>query len=148
MLSRVTRCTRWSKLLTKRFSLSEVKYLPDEIIDGILYFSEEFSIAAHKCACGCGSVVYTPIKEGEWSVRKCASGPSLYPSIGNWNLPCRSHYWITNGSIEWSAKWSEERIEAGRRAEEARRLAIYGERSGWRERLLRPFEWIRDKFFS
>ena len=128
--------------MSEKFSLREVDYLPKELEEGVLFYSEEYSIAAHLCACGCGNTVYTPVKAGEWSIRKEAAGPSLKPSIGNWNLPCRSHYWLQNGCVEWSYAWSDERIEAGRRAEEETRLALHRRRSEWRRIFVRAREWL------
>lgn len=31
---------------------------------------------------------------------------SLAPSIGNWALPCQSHYWIHRGKARWSRRYS------------------------------------------
>lgn len=129
-----------------RFSLLEVKYLPDEIDDGILYYSESFSIAAHKCACGCCGVVYTPVKKGEWSIKVESVGPSLSPSIGNWNLPCKSHYWIRRGTVAWASEWSQERIEAGRELEEQTRLRLHGQNADRDGVLSRAIKWFRQKF--
>lgn len=40
---------------------------------------------------------------------------SLYPSVGNWNLRCRSHYVVRDGRVIEAPKWTKEQIEAGRR---------------------------------
>lgn len=99
--------------------------MPQEIEAGILYVSEEYEIACHRCACSCGSLVYSPLGPAEWKFSNDERGPSLRPSIGSWDLPCRSHYWIRNGRVLWAADWSEERVLAGRRQETLRREAIY-----------------------
>jgi hypothetical protein len=52
-------------------------------------------------------------------------GPSLYPSVGNWQEPCQSHYWIERGKVKWAAKWTSGQIEAGRRKEQERRVEYY-----------------------
>lgn len=108
-----------------RFRLQHVQYLPAVLEPRVLYVSEEFDIAMHLCACGCGSKVKTPLGPTEWSIEETAEGPTVRPSIGNWQQPCKSHYVIHRGEVVWSLKWSPERIEAGRRAEEARRMAYY-----------------------
>jgi hypothetical protein len=102
--------------------------MPRELVSGILYVSEEFDVAAHLCACGCGSKVVTPLGPTEWAFTDGSRGPSLRPSIGNWQLPCRSHYWIACGKIEWSRTWSPAQVEDGRRAEEERRRVYYESR--------------------
>ena len=57
--------------------------------------------------------------------RKDQGGPSLRPSIGNWQQACQSHYWITGGKVVWAEKWTAEEIADGRRHEEERSLAYY-----------------------
>lgn len=106
-----------------------VEDMPDALCEGVLYVSAEYEIACHLCACGCGSKVFTPIGSAEWSVSVNSGRPSLSPSIGNWALPCRSHYWIKNGQIHWSTSWSEEQVENGRRFELAQRERHYRSRS-------------------
>lgn len=111
----------------EKIKLLKVEYLPKDLEKGILYVSEKFGIAGHLCPCGCENKIMTPLDPSEWSFKEINKKPTLYPSIGNWQLPCRSHYWITNGNIEWSYDWSEEEIIAGRNAEERKRKAYYDE---------------------
>lgn len=116
-----------------RLALQRVHYMPKDLEPGILYVSEEFDVAGHLCACGCGSKVMTPLGPTDWSFSETAKGPSLRPSIGNWQLPCRSHYWIDVGRIEWSGAWSPEQVERGRRAEEEQRREYYESRKPKKE---------------
>jgi hypothetical protein len=95
----------------------------------LLYYSDEFKVAGHLCPCGCGNKVITPIGPVDWSFKEHKGRATLYPSIGNWQLPCRSHYWISEGEIKWSYQWSEEEILAGRKAEENRRNSYFEERA-------------------
>lgn len=112
------------KTLTK-IDLIHVYYIPKTLEPGILYVSVEFGAAVHLCACGCGSKVSTPLVVAEWELSETPKGPTLRPSIGNWQLPCKSHYWITEGSIVWAASWSEVRIAENRLLTEQRRQAHY-----------------------
>lgn len=109
----------------KKIRLQRMHYMPMELEQGVLYVSEEFETAAHLCACGCGSKIRTPLGPTEWSFEETPAGPSLSPSIGNWQQPCQSHYWIRRGAIVWSGQWTPEQIEAGRRREQERRVAYY-----------------------
>jgi hypothetical protein len=109
----------------ERIELERVHYMPMELSPGILYVSEEFNVAGHLCPCGCGNKIITPLTPTEWSFAVDEGKPSLYPSIGNWQLPCRSHYWIIAGEIEWSHQWTDKQIKAGRMAEEKRRRSYY-----------------------
>lgn len=108
-----------------RFVLQQVRYMPKELQAGVLYVSEEFHTAAHLCACGCGAKIRTPLGPTEWSVDEAPQGPTLWPSVGNWQQGCRSHYWFRNGEVEWGEAWSPAQIAAGRADEEQRRRAYY-----------------------
>jgi hypothetical protein len=130
------------------FSLKRVYYMPKELEPNVLYVSDEFDIAMHLCACGCGTAVKTPLGPTEWSVKDTPTGPTLRPSVGNWQQPCRSHYLITRGEIEWSYQWSAAQIASGRRREQECREAYYGElerkRGGFIKRTwARAKEWTR-----
>ena len=115
--------------------------MPKELKPGILYVSEEFGTAAHLCPCGCGSKNRTPLGPTEWTFTETQLGPSLDPSIGNWQRACKSHYWILNGEIIWAPQWTPREISAGRAHEYERRRryyeAINRPRAGILARLLR-----------
>ena len=84
-----------------------VKNIPEEKQEGILYISLTHKVAVHLCACGCKEKVVTPLdKEYGWTLsdnKKCLWGNKiiLRPSIGNFNIKCKSHYYITENKIEW-----------------------------------------------
>lgn len=127
--------------------LQRVSYMPKELEAGVLYVSEEFGAAAHLCPCGCGSKIRTPLGPTEWSLKVSDRGPSLFPSIGNWQLPCKSHYWIKHGKIIWASPWTPEQVAAGRRNEEERRHAYYDALDRKQYGVLRRFwSWVKSLF--
>lgn len=87
--------------------------IPAEIEEGILYISMNLHTASHKCPCGCGRRIVTPISRAGWLLVFDGKTVSLDPSIGNWSSPCQSHYWINKNEIELAPKWSKERISRG-----------------------------------
>lgn len=104
---------------------SFVEFIPKDLEDGVLYISERYKIAVHKCASGCGEKVVTPLSPADWQVRRNDDLVSLYPSIGNWNFACRSHYWIHENRIVWAANMSNAevaRVQARDRADKARHI--------------------------
>ena len=130
-----------------KIELQRVHYMPKELKPGVLYVSEEFGIAAHLCPCGCGAKIKTPLGPTEWSIEETDSGPSLSPSVGNWQQACQSHYWIYRGEIKWAAKWTPEQISAGRRHEEERRGAYYDALDRKRGGIVRRFwRWLQGLF--
>lgn len=103
-----------------------VELIPKELDDGVLYISEKYKVAVHKCACGCGQKVVTPLSPADWQIRKQGELVSLHPSIGNWNFECRSHYWIRGNEIVWAAAMSKaevDRVQARDRRDKARYIA-------------------------
>ena len=130
-----------------KIKLLQVHYIPKMLEPGVLYVSEEFGAALHLCACGCGSKVSTPIGPTDWTIKHTPSGPTLVPSVGSWQLPCKSHYWIREGRIDWYGAWTPEQIEAGRQAEQQRHHAYFEDRARQRGGVLQRFyRWIRSLF--
>lgn len=84
-----------------------VDVMPQDVETGRLYISKRFRTAAHLCACGCGSRVVTPLKPAKWELSEVDGLVSLSPSIGRWQLPCKSHYWIRDNRVIWSRSFSE-----------------------------------------
>ena len=91
-----------------------VEFIPPGLKDGVIYISMTYSTASHKCCCGCGRKIVTPFSPTDWSLLFDGESISLHPSVGNWGLECQSHYWVTKNRIQWSPKWSQEEIDAGR----------------------------------
>ncbi len=91
-----------------------VEYIPDELKEGTVYVSIGFATVAHKCCCGCGNEVVTPLSPTDWTLKFDGQSISLDPSIGNWGFDCQSHYWIKRNKVIWATRWSQKRIDAGR----------------------------------
>lgn len=123
-------------------------YMPKELQSGVLYVSKEFGTAAHLCACGCGAKIRTPLGPTEWTVKDTKNGPTLYPSIGNWQQACQSHYWIRRGEVIWAEKWTPEQVAAGRANEEERRRDYYDSIYDTRGGILKRIWFLVKKFFK
>ena len=130
-----------------KIRLQHVHYMPNQLKQNVLYVSEEFGTAAHLCACGCGTKIRTPLGPTEWSLKVTEAGPTLYPSIGNWQQSCKSHYWIKRGEIIWSEKWTQEQINVGRRYEQTRRRSFYAPTEQQDDRVqLSLWSWLKNIF--
>jgi len=91
-----------------------VEHIPEVLHNGFLYVSIRYATAAHKCCCGCGNEVITPLSPTDWKLVFDGKTVSLYPSIGNWALSCKSHYWIDKNRVRWAKKWTDSEIEKNR----------------------------------
>lgn len=102
-----------------------VEFLPDELEDGKVYISIPYATATHKCCCGCGNEVVTPLTPTDWKLIFDGQTISLDPSIGNWSFPCQSHYWIRKDKVKWDFKWSNAEVEAGRAQDQASKKTYF-----------------------
>jgi hypothetical protein len=77
---------------------------------GVMYVSVEYNSCGHLCACGCGREVITPLSPAQWNFTYDGENISMRPSIGNWSLPCRSHYVVDRGTVRWARDFSQSEI--------------------------------------
>lgn len=113
-----------------------VASLPAELEPGVLYVSAQFSTAAHSCACGCGREVITPLSPVQW-VLTFDGTVSVSPSIGNWALPCQSHYVIDRGTIRWARGYTPDEMRRNRESDHRILDEATHARERWWRRLLR-----------
>ena len=98
-----------------------VQYIPEQLELGVFYISMDYATAAHSCCCGCGLQVITPFTPTDWKLTYDGETVSLWPSIGNWNFPCRSHYIIRHSRILSAKLWDNKQIEKGRHSDKKRK---------------------------
>jgi hypothetical protein len=103
-----------------------VEFIPKVIDPGVIYISNKFRTASHLCCCGCGTKLVTPLRETEYKLTERAGAVSLSPSIGNWNHPCQSHYWISGNRVIWAGTMTHAEIEAGRAHDDELKDAYFG----------------------
>jgi hypothetical protein len=105
-----------------------VELVPPELEEGVLYVSMLYGSVIHKCCCGCGEQVVTPLGPTDWKLSYDGEAISLHPSIGNWSFRCKSHYWIQNNQVRWAGRMSSHEIEALRAGERIAWQDFYGSR--------------------
>lgn len=113
-----------------------VTSFPAELKPGRLYVSAQFATAAHLCACGCGREVITPLSPAQWILTFDGS-VSLTPSIGNWALPCQSHYVVDHGTIRWALTCNRAEVLQNRESDHRTLDARHACEGTWWSRLLR-----------
>ncbi len=104
-----------------------VEHIPDELLPGLLYISIEYGSVAHACCCGCGEEIVTPLTPTDWQIIYDGETISLYPSVGSWNLPCRSHYIIKHGRAIEALPWTSKQILAEQRRNHMAKSRYYAE---------------------
>lgn len=111
---------------------------PDQLEDGVLYVSEKYRTVIHKCCCGCGEEVVTPLSPVEWRLHKEGATVSLYPSIGNWDYKCKSHYLIIKNQVVWAGALSKRGIDLARARDKLQKkeyIAVTNSQKSWLDRL-------------
>ena len=115
-----------------------VDSVPDRLDEGTLYICERYMTAAHKCCCGCGEEVITPLTPADWTLRNEGNAVSLTPSIGNWSFACKSHYWISRNKVVWAGNMSQRQIDQVRARDKADKKDYITAVNRQKEQLARP----------
>ena len=97
---------------------SFVEFVPDHLEDGVLYISERFRTCSHNCCCGCGEEVVLPLSPAEWQLRRDGDSVSIWPSVGNWDYPCKSHYVIRWNQVLWAGSMTSHQIKRVKQRDE------------------------------
>ncbi|XZW32437.1 DUF6527 family protein [Acinetobacter baumannii] len=112
-------------LKIKKLKNHFIRNIPRELEVGVLYISMEYATAVHSCCCGCGEQVVTPFSPTDWKMIYDGETVSLTPSVGNWNLVCRSHYIIKHNIIYEAGNWNEGQIKAERKRDKLAKSNFY-----------------------
>ena len=108
-----------------------VEFIPEheDMEGGVIYISLDYDTVVHNCVCGCGQQVVTPLSPTDWKLIYNGESVSLYPSIGNWEFDCKSHYWVKEGKVIWAEMWSEQRVCSGREADQKVKTRYYEQKN-------------------
>lgn len=82
------------------YTYQAVERIPKILSDGIVYHNEEFQLAALLCACGCGHRVTLLVPDSH-QVSSEGGLATIRPSVAVCDAPCKSHYFVTAGRVEW-----------------------------------------------
>jgi hypothetical protein len=101
-----------------------VTFIPNDLEDGIIYVSIQYKTVTHKCCCGCGEKVVTPLSPAGWALTFDGSSVSLSDSIAGGR--CKSHYFIRQGKVQWARPLSGAQMAAATRRDQHAVQRIYG----------------------
>jgi hypothetical protein len=105
-----------------------VDNIPEKLDNETIYISIKYRTVVHKCICGCGNEVVTPLSPTDWKLTFNGNSVSLYPSIGNWSFDCKSHYWIIENEVRLADIWNDKEIELGRKFYKSIKMKYYKSR--------------------
>jgi hypothetical protein len=115
------------------YSYLAVDRIPKDLSNGIVYHNEEFELAALLCACGCGHRVDLLVPDSH-QISSDNGLATIRPSIAVCDAPCRSHYVITAGRVEWLKAFTHAKAKAVMRDQVARHALRDSRRRSWIDR--------------
>ena len=88
--------------------ITRIKYefvdsAPQTLQPGAMYVSTKYRAIVHLCLCGCGEKVLLNLDPdpSAWSFTFDGRTLSIWASVGNVGIPCRSHYIIERNQVRW-----------------------------------------------
>ncbi len=116
-----------------RYLYKAVDRIPKPLADGIVYHSEEYEIGALLCACGCGHRVSLLVPDSH-QVTSEGGLATVRPSVSVCDAPCKSHYVISAGQVEWLPAFSEGMAASVMHAQIVRHAVGDAMRQSWLDR--------------
>jgi hypothetical protein len=105
------------------FVYQAVERIPKQLNSGVVYHTQEFEVAALLCACGCGHRVMLLVPDSH-QVSSDDGLATVRPSIAVCDAPCKSHYIITAGQVEWLPAFSDAMATSVMRSQIARHVIL------------------------
>ncbi len=112
----------------KEITYKFVEFIPDKIEEGVLYISIEYCTAIHKCVCGCGNEVVTPLSPTDWELIFDGKTVSVKPLHRNWSFDCKSTILLRKNKIRYARKWKDWEIEEGRKGDSENKEKYFGKK--------------------
>jgi hypothetical protein len=113
------------------YAYQPVERIPKLLSDGVVYHNEEFQLAALLCACGCGHRITLLVPDSH-QVSSDGGLATIRPSIAVCDAPCKSHYFVTAGMVEWMPSFTQAQASSLMRNQIARH-ASHDRRPSWIE---------------
>jgi Family of unknown function (DUF6527) len=130
-----------------RYVYQAVERIPKVLANGIVYHSEEFEIGALLCACGCGHRVSLLVPDSH-QITSEGGMATVRPSIAVCDAPCKSHYYISAGRVEWLPAFSDAMAASVMRGQIARHAVHDARRRSWGSRVRAAIARAYNKFRS
>ena len=103
-----------------------VQHVPEELEERTLYVCMDYATVVHRCCCGCGGRVVTPLSPTDWKLTFDGRSVTLTPSVNNSGFECESHYLIVDGRVAWAPRLQPHQLAAARRRDRQAKDAYYG----------------------
>jgi hypothetical protein len=112
------------------FIYQAVERIPKQLGEGVVYHSQEFEVAGLLCACGCGHQVMLLVPDSH-QVSSERGMATVNPSIAVCDAPCKAHYFISAGQVEWLPAFTAAMASSVMRNQIARHATVDLKRRPW-----------------
>ena len=130
-----------------KFAYQAVERIPKQLEPETVYHSEEFELAGLLCACGCGHRITLLVPDSHQVY--CEGGlATIRPSIAVCDGPCKSHYFISAGQVEWLEAYSTDGARLLMQKQIVRHAFKDANRKSWAARLWSAVQRLFDQFKS
>ncbi|GEO01894.1 MULTISPECIES: DUF6527 family protein [Sphingomonadaceae] len=130
-----------------KFAYQAVDRIPKQLEPETVYHSEEFELAGLLCACGCGHRITLLVPDSHQVY--CDDGfATIRPSIAVCDGPCKSHYVISAGQVEWLDAFSTEAAKSLMQKQILRHVANDAKPKSWIARLWKAALALADQIKS
>jgi len=126
------------------FSYLAVDRIPKELRPGVVYHNPDFELGALLCACGCGHRVDLLVPDSH-QIHSSNGLATVRPSIAVCDAPCKSHYVISAGQVEWLPAFSAAHAKAVMHDQIARHASRDEEGRPWLNRLWKALIGLLDQ---
>ncbi len=117
-----------------RYVYQAVERIPKLLSNGVVYHSKEFEVGALLCACGCGHRVSLLVPDSH-QITSDGGMATVRPSIAVCDAPCKSHYYISSGRVEWLPAFSDAMAMSVMRGQIARHAVRDTKQRTWGSRV-------------
>ena len=117
-----------------KYVYQAVERIPKPLSNGVVYHSEEFQVGALLCACGCGHRVSLLVPDSH-QITSEGCMATVRPSIAVCDAPCKSHYYISAGRVEWLPAFSDAMAASVMHGQIARHADRDAKRQSWGSRV-------------
>lgn len=117
-----------------RYVYQAVERIPKPLSNGVVYHSEEFEVGALLCACGCDHRVSLLVPDSH-QITSEGGMATVRPSIAVCDAPCKSHYYISAGRVEWLPAFSDAMALSVMRGQIARHAVRDAKAQSWGSRV-------------
>jgi hypothetical protein len=107
-----------------------VDRIPKQLQAGFVYHNIDFELAGLLCPCGCGHAITLLVPDSH-QLSLSHGKLTIEPSIAVCDAPCKSHFYIHEGQVDWMLAFSAAEASAVMRSQMVRHASNAPRPASW-----------------